>query len=86
MFSISIEFFRNILENNTKDDLLLKEKQWLQEKNKTTSKLFAHLLIYVYHYLKKKEVYSDFTENDIFIVASYLTNLVMEHIIELNRN
>lgn len=86
MFSISIEFFRNILENNTKDDLLLKEKQWLQEKNKTTSKLFAHLLIYVYHYLKKNEVYSDFTENDIFIVASYLTNLVMEHIIELNRN
>ena len=86
MFSISIEFFRNILENNAKDDLLLKEKQWLQEKNKTTSKLFAHLLIYVYHYLKKNEVYSDFTENDIFIVASYLTNLVMEHIIELNRN
>ena len=45
MFSISIEFFRNILENNTKDDLLLKEKQWLQEKNKTTSKLFAHICI-----------------------------------------
>ena len=44
------------------------------------------MLIYVYHYLKKNEVYSDFTENDIFIVASYLTNLVMEHIIELNRN
>ena len=41
MFSISIEFFRNILENNTKDDLLLKEKQWLQEKNKTTSYMYT---------------------------------------------
>lgn len=85
MFSISLNLFKIILYNNTQDDLIIKEKRWLQDYDKNVVELFVLLLVFVFNSLKENDEYSSYTENDISLVACYLTDLVMNQIIHLDK-
>lgn len=82
----STELFKNILANNSEEEVFKSGNFWLQHSDENIPKIFAQLLVYTYNYFKKNETYISFEEKDFIIVAYHFADIILTQITQLHES
>lgn len=86
LFLDSTKLFENVLANNLEDDVFIRGEQWLQNSDKNIINIFGQLIIYIYNYLRRSEIYLSFTEKESLVIANYFADIVLTLITQLNES
>ena len=84
LFPDKTDLFERILENNTEDSVCQKVNHWLEDSDKNCISIFTQLLIYIYNYFRKSEIFNIFSEVDCLLVANYFADMVLTQMIQIN--